>query len=101
MNQLQVLQALRPSGDYCVSGVLTKETIGTAIKYVTKVENGLAIFGIPSNPVTWEQFTSKKQSMEQEEIDNKLLNDNRLSSAKSKLDGLGFTVDEIKTAFGI
>tara|TARA_R100001443_G_scaffold10310_1_gene19812 strand:- start:2667 stop:2975 length:309 start_codon:yes stop_codon:yes gene_type:complete len=101
MNQLQVLQSLRPQGDYCVTGDITQSNIATAIRYVVSTDNDTAIFGTPSDPITWAQFIARKNQLEQKKIDDALIESNRLSSTKSKLQGLGLTVEEIKTAFGI
>jgi len=101
MNQLEVLQSLRPEGDYCTSGTITQENIESAIRYVIKVEDGIAVFGVPNDPITWAQFIARKNQLEQQKIDDELLESNRLASAKSKLQDLGLTIEEIKTAFGI
>lgn len=71
IDKLTVMQALRPSGDYCIKGEITEESIDTVIKYVVSVDShGTAIFGDPGDKVTWEQFDAKRSEL-QAEFDSK------------------------------
>jgi hypothetical protein len=67
IDQLQVMQALRPSGDYCIDGEITESRIATCVKYVVAVDDqDTAVFGDPGDAVTWEQFDSKRNEMQTE-----------------------------------
>jgi len=67
INQLEVMQALRPQGDYCTEGEITESNIGESIKYVIGVaENGTAVFGDPGDAVTWEEFNARRDAMQNE-----------------------------------
>jgi len=38
IDQLQIIQALRPSADYCIDGEITESRISTCIRYVVSVD---------------------------------------------------------------
>ena len=71
IDQIEVMQALRPSADYCIDGEITESRISTCIRYVVSVDDkGTAVFGDPGDAVTWEQFDAKRSEL-QAEYDSK------------------------------
>ena len=96
IDQLEVMQELRPSGDYCIEGEITESTIENCIRYVTGVDNDIAIFGEPSDPVTWSQFVAKRTEMETEKTAKQIQAEADKASAVSKLQALGLTDAEIE-----
>ena len=100
IDQLEVMQALRPSADYCIEGEITESTIENCIRYVTGVDNDIAIFGEPSDPVTWSQFVAKRTEIETEKAAKQIQAEADKASAVSKLQALGLTDAEIKALSG-
>ena len=67
IDQLQVMQALRPSADYCIDGEITESRISTCIRYVVSVDDQCrAVFGDSGDAVTWEQFDAKRNELQTE-----------------------------------
>ena len=67
IDQLKVMQALRPSGDYCIEGEITESSIGACVRYVVSVDDqDAAVFGDPGDAVTWEQFNAKRSELQAE-----------------------------------
>ena len=88
IDQLEVMQALRPQGDYCTYGEITESNIGESIKYVIGVaENGTAVFGDPGDAVTWEEFNARRDAM-QNEYDSQEYARNRATAYASTGDQL-------------
>lgn len=68
IDQLTVMQALRPSCDYCIEGEITESSIGACVRYVVSVnDQGAAVFGDPGDAVTWEQFNAKRSELQSEQ----------------------------------
>jgi hypothetical protein len=71
------------------------------VKFVSGAdENGTAIFS-DTKPVTYQQVLDKQAELQAQEEQDKIDKEARKASAKSKLEALGLTTEEIKEAFGI
>lgn len=101
---IDISQAILSLGQYefVIHGeIKSEEDWNNNVKFVSGAdENNAAIFS-ETKPITYAQVVAKQAELQALEDQALIDREARKASAKSKLEALGLTTEEIKEAFGI